>query len=249
VEFDHQSDYVIGLSFTYSDLNTQSRPNPLPKNRNKFSNAPADKLPRHRIRRWSFHTAAGMSAILFLIVCASSVRSYLMVDHISALIFGSRVSINTMWGKVLIQHMPNMTRFDDQWQHRQFRATNMGPGQTSYDQQCPYHFMGFGFKRDTASFGGPNSSTKSSTGPITGAHTRTYTILVMPHWFWAILTAITPIVWWIKWRRRRKIALQGRCPKCAYDLQGNETGHCPECGTEFDSTTPLPYQANKPKQT
>ena len=30
------------------------------------------------------------------------------------------------------------------------------------------------------------------------------------------------------WRRRRK----GFCQKCGYDLTGNESGTCPECGTE-----------------
>jgi hypothetical protein len=30
-----------------------------------------------------------------------------------------------------------------------------------------------------------------------------------------------------RWRRRR----QGLCVKCAYDLTGNESGVCPECGT------------------
>ena len=34
----------------------------------------------------------------------------------------------------------------------------------------------------------------------------------------------------IKKRRRRK---HGLCVKCAYDLTGNESGICPECGTEI----------------
>lgn len=33
-----------------------------------------------------------------------------------------------------------------------------------------------------------------------------------------------------RWRRRR----QGRCSNCAYDLTGNESGFCPECGTELE---------------
>jgi len=33
-----------------------------------------------------------------------------------------------------------------------------------------------------------------------------------------------------RWRRRRK----GLCVKCDYDLTGNESGVCPECGTEVE---------------
>src|SRR5829696_2264249 len=44
--------------------------------------------------------------------------------------------------------------------------------------------------------------------------------------------------WWIwhrrmgKWLARREALIsQGRCPSCAYDLTGNVSGTCPECGT------------------
>ena len=35
-----------------------------------------------------------------------------------------------------------------------------------------------------------------------------------------------------RWRRRRK----GRCLRCGYDLTGNVSGACPECGTEIKTT-------------
>ena len=35
-----------------------------------------------------------------------------------------------------------------------------------------------------------------------------------------------------RWRRRRKDS----CVRCGYDLQGNESGVCPECGTEVCTT-------------
>jgi hypothetical protein len=31
--------------------------------------------------------------------------------------------------------------------------------------------------------------------------------------------------------RRLRRVLPGHCPICRYDLQGNESGRCPECGT------------------
>ena len=51
-------------------------------------------------------------------------------------------------------------------------------------------------------------------------------------WAAAALLMIYPTLAFIRgplrrWRRRRK----GLCIKCGYDLTGNESGVCPECGT------------------
>lgn len=53
-------------------------------------------------------------------------------------------------------------------------------------------------------------------------------------WFAFALFAPYPILAFIRgplrrWRRRRI----GHCVKCGYDLQGNESGICPECGTSI----------------
>ena len=43
------------------------------------------------------------------------------------------------------------------------------------------------------------------------------------------LAAIIPAIWLFKWRRRRKL-VPNACPACGYDLTGNESGVCSECG-------------------
>ena len=48
-------------------------------------------------------------------------------------------------------------------------------------------------------------------------------------WFAALLFTIAPVIWVIKWRKRRKLG-PNACNSCGYDLTGNETGICPECG-------------------
>jgi hypothetical protein len=59
-----------------------------------------------------------------------------------------------------------------------------------------------------------------------------YTVhaLYAPWAFWTFLTALLPA--WALGHRLRRLRCQsaGRCPHCAYDLTGNVSGVCPECG-------------------
>jgi hypothetical protein len=55
----------------------------------------------------------------------------------------------------------------------------------------------------------------------------------IPPWSFLVLFGVYPTIAFIhprlrRWRRRRK----GLCVKCGYDLTGNESGVCSECGTE-----------------
>ena len=60
------------------------------------------------------------------------------------------------------------------------------------------------------------------------------TVVHIPLWIFAALFATYPAVAFIRgplrrWRRRKR----GWCLKCGYDLTGNETGVCSECGTKI----------------
>ena len=59
--------------------------------------------------------------------------------------------------------------------------------------------------------------------PRTIARTTIYQI---PFWMPLALIGIPTI---LAWRRDRRIP-PGHCRKCRYDLTGNESGVCPECG-------------------
>ena len=60
-------------------------------------------------------------------------------------------------------------------------------------------------------------------------HGREYVYVEIPHWFLTLIFAILPAVWLFKWNKRRKLSPNG-CAGCGYDLTGNESGVCPECG-------------------
>lgn len=56
----------------------------------------------------------------------------------------------------------------------------------------------------------------------------------VPHWLVVLLTGVLPIWWGVSagraYRRRRRGEI-GRCRRCDYDLTGNTSGVCPECGS------------------
>ena len=62
--------------------------------------------------------------------------------------------------------------------------------------------------------------------------------LYLPHWLFAAVAALAP-AWRLRHalRSRRRLAA-GRCPACGYDLTGNTSGVCPECGTTCRGTRP-----------
>jgi len=47
----------------------------------------------------------------------------------------------------------------------------------------------------------------------------------------ATLTAILPLVWLGRYLLLRRASRPGLCPTCSYDLTGNTSGVCPECGS------------------
>ena len=55
------------------------------------------------------------------------------------------------------------------------------------------------------------------------------TYILLPHYLFILLAAISPTVWLFKWNKRRKLG-PNACPSCGYDLTGNVSGVCPECG-------------------
>ena len=73
-------------------------------------------------------------------------------------------------------------------------------------------------------------------------HVYVSTIFAAPHFFWGIhlslgflfaLLGLYPTVAFVRGPlRRRSRSARGRCINCGYDLTGNFSGVCPECGTQ-----------------
>ncbi len=54
-------------------------------------------------------------------------------------------------------------------------------------------------------------------------------VVVMPLWICLVIAAAPTAFLW--WRDRRRIP-PGHCQKCGYNLTGNVSGVCPECGVK-----------------
>jgi hypothetical protein len=55
-------------------------------------------------------------------------------------------------------------------------------------------------------------------------------IVCIPAWLPTFALAAPPTLWWTGHRRRRKRETTDVCVQCGYDLTGNVSGVCPECG-------------------
>ena len=63
--------------------------------------------------------------------------------------------------------------------------------------------------------------------------------ITIPIWFLIVAFSAYPSIAFIRgplrrWRRRRRAA-PGHCQECDYDLTGNVSGVCSECGTKIEA--------------
>lgn len=73
---------------------------------------------------------------------------------------------------------------------------------------------------------------RQSGGPYPPATTKfTFSL------WWPLAILVVPTI--IVWRRRSPRLKPNRCPRCEYDLTGNLSSRCPECGTHVPSPVAL----------
>jgi hypothetical protein len=70
-------------------------------------------------------------------------------------------------------------------------------------------------------------------------HDRLDRQLVHMRYMWLVAaTGILPLLWAaVKYQQIRNRRLLGLCPTCHYNLTGNTSGTCPECGSPVPSST------------
>lgn len=70
-------------------------------------------------------------------------------------------------------------------------------------------------------------------------------IIIFPVWFAAVPWALLAVVCtaYLRWRRRRAHCAQ--CVRCGYNLTGNVSGVCPECGGVVSGRVGQPQRATE----
>jgi predicted RNA-binding Zn-ribbon protein involved in translation (DUF1610 family) len=59
---------------------------------------------------------------------------------------------------------------------------------------------------------------------------KTQVVLILPLWCVVCALGMPAIgLWYADWQRRKR-RRPGHCSRCGYDLTGNVSGRCPECG-------------------
>jgi hypothetical protein len=70
-------------------------------------------------------------------------------------------------------------------------------------------------------------------------------VLTFPHWLAFLVSAIPTITFAVLLRRARGRLRSGHCPSCNYNLTGNTSGICPECGTPIADKRVTPNTSPK----
>ena len=173
------------------------------------------------LRRYIFKTLTVVSLLLLLVTLLLWARSYTqrdrafwagsqVDDHQMAFEFDSKDGLS-LWRIIHIEGFDLANPPRDGWNY--YSDMTEIPGSMKPDAT----FLGFGSKRVDLYW----------TIPLSSLH-KTTTVSI-PFWFLALIFAILPAIWFIKWRKRRRLG-PNSCGNCGYDLTGNETGECPECG-------------------
>jgi len=178
------------------------------------------------MRRTCLAVVTGMSAVLMLSICLLWLRSLSSADWIE---HEHGHAVHRAWsakGCLLIS--VQILDEDVELPHRLTHSVTALPSDSI--SGGPYH----------AEIGWVHRIAQFEIGYVTGGDMvwqRRWWI-VLPDWFLILLSAILPVRWIGRLRRRRMRARQNRCAKCGYDLRGSPT-RCPECGRTVAVGAPI----------
>jgi hypothetical protein len=153
-----------------------------------------------------------IASALSLLLCVATIvfwtRSYLAADSIRWNVppHGG-VSFLSSGGRFTLSMYAGVERMVGGFQH-------LSQSHFDFDDQTArwfltYHnWLGFGFGTGFA-----------DAGPV-----------IVPYWFVALLTCVSPLWLFLGRRRSRRRHTLGLCPSCGYDLRASKE-RCPECGT------------------
>ena len=191
-----------------------------------------------RLHRRLLNLLTALSLLLCVVVCAVWTRSYFAMDQVryrrgtfvySMTIAGGQVDLSAR-DEAPFRVWPADWRWNA-WSGRgavnqrlYWRQSVASPG-NPFTQQ-PVRRTRFGFWSGAQS--DPAVSTLSWLSASPGSFVTGF--VYAPVWPVAIACALLPAARATAWVVRHRRVRRGLCPRCRYDLTGNVSGVCPECG-------------------
>jgi hypothetical protein len=183
-------------------------------------------------RLFTFFTV--VSLLLWLAVCMLWVRSSWRGDRVDVLVYPSAYRQTPAWAFALLSGKGGLgfsaahscTNYADEASWR--RAVEQRPARRISHDLFPAVYP----RWSTGDWGWGRAGfqwvRRDSTAPTYWSTQRS---VVVPYWLPSLFAAIAPALWirarLVKVGRKR----HGLCLGCGYDLTGNASGTCPECGT------------------
>jgi hypothetical protein len=174
------------------------------------------------MRRPAFTVVTFLSSVLCALAFAMWVRSD---DQRSAMRIdwrGSPYAIFSERGHVGVDNSPAI----DDFMLERRRAVQ----RVMAEQQRLIEYLQRTRERDLISSFAPNPRWSASITGVPPAPMR-YTV---PYWAIILVLLTLPTVWLLDYRRALVRMSRGLCANCGYDLRGNGSGICPECGRKFN---------------
>ena len=170
------------------------------------------------MKRWTFHITAALSLLLMLATVGLWVDSW---SHVTVILWQERGGskavgvaswLNSVEFSISLLSPPIRLQKDEASWSITRESLASGPG---------YYPVGNSWERDYK--WGFRYTDVMMFGTLRAID------IGVPHWLPVLLFSILPTIWFVRWRRRRHLP-DNPCTSCGYDLTGNTTGNCSECG-------------------
>lgn len=178
------------------------------------------------MKRRLFRVASVVSILLGLVILVLWTRSYRVYDLCAHEAYsGIGTEIISVSGRLVFYHFNN------------YPHGNSPPQDFGIEQISPLSRMGRGLLTEYDFSGARHLWNRlgfvAISRPVFGSGTS-YVVISTPDWAVVGALSVLPLAGILRrhWIRRiRKRGLAGRCVTCGYNLTGNVSGVCPECGS------------------